>query len=217
MCRKNFKEVIEAFIEETGIELSAKDMARCEALYKAEANMLADQKRTRPTRQNYGIYVERLPEDMRFSHATIDNNENVSAFADYLIGLRKDRRLPESQSEIDRLKKENASLKKAMKEISVTVAHSDIITQRLIEINKENESYRYRILRLEDFIRSLGYNPKMLPDVAEYQKQPSAMFIWLSVSNSWVDTRTGEVISDDHKKELERILEQNNRQDVDVQ
>lgn len=217
MVRKNFEEVIASFRDDMGLELSDKDIQRCRALYEAEGKMLDDQKRTKPTRQNYGRYVERLSEDMRFSHATIDNNENVSAFADYLIGLRKDRRLPESQSEIDRLKKENARLKNAMKQISMKVVHGDSITQRLIELNTENESYRYRISRLEDFIRSLGHNPMTLPDIVDYQEQPSMKFIWLAVTNSWVDTRTGEIISDDQKKNLERILEQKNRQDIDEQ
>lgn len=217
MARKNFEEVRMAFREATRTTLSEKDLEMCKAVYEAEGNMLNDQKRTKPTRQNYGIYIEKLPADRRFAHGTMDNREKVSKFVDYCIECRRDKKLPESNSVIENLREENAKLKKATKQMATKIVNADSMTQQFIEITKTNDDLTYKISRYEDFIRSLGYNPMALPDTVDYQEQPSERFLLLEATGNWVDTSTGEVISGEQKAEIEKKLEQNNSNNIDEQ
>lgn len=217
MARKAFEEVRLAFREAKGITLSGKDLARCKAVYEAEGNMLADQKRTKPTRQNYGIYIEKLPSDRRFAHGTMDNSERVSAFVDYCIECRKDKKLPESSSVIENLRKENAKLKQTTKQIALKIVNSDSLTQRFIDMSKTCDDLTNKLSLYEDFIRSLGYDPFALPDTADYQAQPSERFLFLEATGNWVDTSSGEVITGERKQEIEKELEQNDSNDIDEQ
>lgn len=217
MARKSFEEVRMAFREATGITLSGKDLERCRAVYEAEGNMLDDQKRTKPTRQNYGKYIEKLPADRSFAHGTMDNRENVSKFVDYCIECRRDKKLPESNSVIESLRKEIAKMKKATKQMATKIVNADSMTQQFIEITKTNDDLTYKISRYEEFIRSLGYNPMALPNTVDYQEQPSKKFLQLDTIGNWVDTSTGEVITGEQKEEIEKQLEQNNSNDIDEQ
>lgn len=217
MARKSFEEVRMAFKEATGTTLSGKDLEMCKAVYEAEGNMLDDQKRTKPTRQNYGIYIERLPDDRRFAHGTMDNREKVSQFVDYCIECRKDKKLPESNSVIENLRKENAKLKKATKQMATKIVNADSMTQQFIEVTKVNNELSYKISRYEDFFRSHGINPLNLPEGPDFQEQPSERFLLLEATGNWVDTSTGEVISGERKAEIEIELEQNNSNDIDEQ
>lgn len=217
MARKNFEEVRMAFREATGITLSGKDLEMCKAVYEAEGNMLNDRKRTKPTRQNYGIYIERLPDDRRFAHGTMDNREKVSKFVDYCIECRKDKKLPESTSMIESLRKENAKLKKFMKQIAIKLVNADSMTQQFIEANRTNKDLMYKIAKYEDFLRSQGINPLNLPEGADFQEQPSERFLLLETTGNWVDTSSGEVISKEQKEEIEKELEQKNDSNIDEQ
>lgn len=217
MARKSFEEVRMTFKEATGTTLSGKDLEMCKAVYEAEGNMLDDQKRTKPTRQNYGIYIERLPDNRRFAHGTMDNREKVSQFVDYCIEYRKDKKLPESNSVIENLRKENAKLKKATKQMAIKIVNADSMTQQFIEVTKVNNELSYKISRYEDFFRSHGINPLNLPEAPDFQEQPSERFLLLEATGNWVDTSTGEVISGERKAEIEKELEQNNSNDIDEQ
>ena len=217
MARKSFEEVRMAFKEATGTTLSGKDLEMCKAVYEAEGNMLNDRKRTKPTRQNYGIYIERLPEDRRFAHGTMDNRKRVSAFVDYCIECHKDKKLPESTSVIENLRKENAKLKKATKQMASRIVNADSMTQQFIEVNKLNNDLAYKISRYDDFFRSHGINPLNLPEGPDFQEQPSERFLLLEATGNWVDTSTGEVITQEQKDKIEKELEQEKSSDIDEQ
>lgn len=217
MARKSFEEIRMAFKEATGTTLSGKDLEMCKAVYEAEGHMLDDQKRTKPTRQNYGIYIEKLPEDRRFAHGTMDNREKISKFVDYCIECRRDKKLPESNSIIENLRKENAKLKKATKQMATKIVNADSMTQQFIEVNKANNDLAYKISRYEDFLRNHGINPWNLPEGPDFQKQPSERFLLLEATGNWVDTSTGEVISEEQKAVIEKELEQNSSNNFDEQ
>jgi len=197
--------------------LSGKDLEMCKAVYEAEGNMLDDQKRTKPTRQNYGLYIERLPEDRRFAHGTMDNRERVSAFVDYCIECRRDKKLPESTSVIENQRKEIAKQKKTIRQMATKIVNADSMTQQLIESNKTINDLTYKISRYEDFFRNHGLNPMNLPESSDFQEQPSERFLLLETTGNWVDTSTGEVITAEQKDEIEKELEQNNSRDIDEQ
>lgn len=199
---------MEMFTEATGIKLEGKDLEYGKIVYEAEGKMLEDQKRTKPTMQNYGIYVDRM--DGKLGHSTIKNRPFLCAFTEYLIGLRQGEKKPESTSEIQRLKAENSDLNKILTRQTIKIVSCDAVMMDYVKICHQNQQQKALIDKLKEVIRMQGIDPyTIVPSETVFNRYRSVG------SGTYVDIQTGEVLTEeDYEK---RKLEEGFNPDIDEQ
>lgn len=99
---KDFEAMFEDFSNTFDINPSGKSVRRCKAAHAALCGMIEKGKRYKPTIQNIGLAVERLPKGHRFSHGTLVNDKVVKAFTTFMIDIvsgRREKRLLEEENQ----------------------------------------------------------------------------------------------------------------------
>ena len=217
MARTDFEKTLKVFKEKTGITLSEKDLAYCEIVYDAEGMMLEDRKRTKPTMQNYGIYVDRL--DRGLGHSTMRSRPGVFAFTQFLIGIQeceltakgKRPQVPDEPETVRELNNEINMVWKIIAKLAMKSQMQDIIINDYLKMCLQNRQNCLLINRLKDVIRKLGIDPNTITtgDVTLGPYRAIGQN-----ANVYVDTKTGEIIS---AEEYHKRLELNSDPDVDEQ
>lgn len=217
MARADFEKTLKAFKEKTGITLSDKDLVYCGVVYDAEGVMLEDRKRTKPTMQNYGIYVDRLGRGL--GHSTMKNRPDVFAFTQFLIGIRecelkaagKKPQVPDEPETVRELKNEINMVWKIIAKLAMKSQMQDIVINDYLKMCQLNRQNCMLIDRMKDVIRKLGVDPNTIT-IGEVKLGPYRPIG--QNANAYVDTKTGEIIS---AEEYHKRLELNSDPDIDEQ
>ena len=210
MARADFDTLMKAFVEETGICPGEKDMEYCRIVYEAEGNMLEDQKRTKPTMQNYGIYVDRLNKGL--GHSTMRNRPVVCSFVELLIKLRGEgKKAPEDKGQIEMYKSEITTLRKIIKMQVENLNLCDSLKMDYAKICRLNEQQNALIAKMQEVIRELGVDPFTIT-IEERILDPYHHIGF----DKYIDTRTGEILSEDEYDKRSR-LEHDSDLDIDEQ
>lgn len=172
MAAKPFEIIAALFREETGIVLSDKDLKYCQWVYQAHLDMLEDRKRTEPTRQNYGQYVDRM--DCKLGHSTMWKWPNVAKFTDFLIDLRKTGINPapkEPESEIEKQKETIKELRATNNGNLQLILRAESILKDYTKTCVNLELANGLINKMKEVFKTLGVDPNTIVYSGEIKKR----------------------------------------------